>query len=122
MKYICSACGTEFLKWSGKCSSCGEWGTLEEYEEKVEVIGEAKPALFSSISEVANVKRMGTEKVLGERISTGFKEMDRVLGKGLVKGEVVLISGEPGIGKSTLLMQIVLKNLKNKRILYVCGE
>lgn len=122
MKYVCSACGAEFLKWSGKCSSCGEWGTLEEYEEKEETVGDIKPSVFRSISEIANVKEAGVEKNLGERMSTGFKEMDRVLGKGLVKGEVVLISGEPGIGKSTLLMQVVLKNLKNKRILYVCGE
>lgn len=117
MKYICSACGIESLKWSGKCSSCGQWGTLEEIEEvEVKDVKNIKPSKYKSIGE-DNKKSYGSG-----RISTGFKEIDRVLGKGLVKGEVVLMSGEPGVGKSTLLMQIVLNFVKKGKVLYICGE
>lgn len=121
MKYVCSACGTEFLKWSGKCSSCDQWGTLEEVEEEVTALNSlnnvhGQPAKYESIHE-NNGSLVGSET----RISTGINEVNRVLGTGLIPGEVVLISGEPGIGKSTLLMQILLK-FKAKKILYVCGE
>lgn len=121
MKYVCSACGAEFLKWSGKCPSCNEWGTLEEVAEDIQIKGnakvESKPAKYRSIADENSKASSGQE----ERISTGFTEVDRVLGKGLIPGEVVLISGEPGIGKSTLLMQILLK-FKDKKVLYICGE
>lgn len=119
MKYICSSCGTEFLKWSGKCPSCNEWGTLEEVEDTVSS-KEGKKAVHAASYKLigeetdSNIKRY-------DRVSSGFSEVDRVLGGGLIPGEVVLISGEPGIGKSTLLMQIVLR-YKAKKILYVCGE
>ena len=118
MKYICTSCGSEFLKWSGKCSNCGQWGTLEESEEIVENSNGAKKA---SKAKYAEKKKKKGDSHLDSRISTGYQEVDRVLGSGLIPGEVVLISGEPGIGKSTLLMQIVQK-FSNKKILYVCGE
>lgn len=117
MKYICSACGVESLKWSGKCSSCGQWGTFEEIEEvDIKDVKNIKPSKYKNIGE----DNKGSSN--SGRISTGFKEIDRVLGKGLVKGEVVLMSGEPGIGKSTLLMQIVLNFVKKGKVLYICGE
>ncbi len=119
MKYICTSCGSEFLKWSGKCPNCGQWGTLEESDEvPTDNTGSKKvsAAKYSSIAE-HNVDNGRSNS----RISTGYKEVDRVLGAGLIPGEVVLISGEPGIGKSTLLMQIVRK-FSDKKILYVCGE
>jgi len=119
MKYICTACGTESLKWSGKCPSCGQWGTLEESEElPVEKSGTkiGTAAKYESIFQDES-KAFSSDT----RISTGYTEVDRVLGTGLIPGEVVLISGEPGIGKSTLLMQVVLK-FSEKKILYVCGE
>lgn len=118
MKYICSSCGAESLKWSGKCPNCGEWGSLEESFEEEKVNGKTKPISpsdYKPISEYDN-------KAPSERFSTGFSELDRVLGKGLVPGEVVLISGEPGVGKSTLLMQIVMTYAKKGKVLYVCGE
>ncbi|MBP8979534.1 DNA repair protein RadA [Candidatus Dojkabacteria bacterium] len=124
MKYICSSCSAEFLKWSGKCSSCGEWGTLEETQE-IETISSSakeksvKASSFKSITEFSGEKKKILPK---ERMSTGYEEFDRVLGKGLVEGEVVLLSGEPGVGKSTLLMQIVLNFTKKGKVLYVCGE
>ena len=119
MKYICTACGTESLKWSGKCPSCNQWGTLEESEElPVEKAG----AKVGTAAQYESILQKESENFVSDtRMSTGYAEVDRVLGSGLIPGEVVLISGEPGIGKSTLLMQIVLK-FSDKKILYVCGE
>jgi len=124
MKYLCSACNAEFLKWSGKCSSCGEWGTLEEVEDVVDLKStDGKKSVhaskYSSLVELSKTKK---KKEVKGRISTGFAEFDRVLGKGVVPGEVILLSGEPGVGKSTLLMQIVLNFCKNGKVLYVGGE
>jgi len=123
MKYICSSCGAESLKWSGRCPYCGEWGTLEQVQE-VEVASEDKkkgsPASYKSITQFN--KKSSSNKGAKERILTGYKELDRVLGRGLMDGEVVLLSGEPGVGKSTLLMQVVLNFVKDGKVLYVCGE
>jgi DNA repair protein RadA/Sms len=122
MKYICTNCESEFLKWSGKCPSCGEWGTLEE-------IAEEAPSSSSSVKKEVNYKSIGkyngqsSSKTSQGRCSTGYSELDRVLGGGLVGGEVVLVSGEPGIGKSTILLQVAINLVKKgKKILYVCGE
>jgi len=119
MKYMCTACGTESLKWSGKCPSCGQWGTLEESDDlPVEKTG----AKVGTAASYESILQKDSEHFASDtRMSTGYAEVDRVLGTGLIPGEVVLISGEPGIGKSTLLMQIVLK-FSDKKILYVCGE
>lgn len=124
MKYVCSACNAEFLKWSGKCSSCGEWGTLEEMEDIVDVksMNSNKSAHASKYNSLVDLTKPKKKKEIKGRIGTGFSEFDRVLGKGIVPGEVILLSGEPGVGKSTLLMQIVLNFCKNGKVLYVCGE
>lgn len=122
MKYICSVCNTEFLKWSGKCSSCGEWGTLEESEEVPVVANSIKPVEASSYEPIKGFVAKKGKSEPKNRISTGFDEFDRVLGKGLVPGEVILLSGEPGVGKSTMLMQIVLNFCEKGKVLYVCGE
>lgn len=119
MKYICSSCGSEFLKWSGKCPNCHEWGTLEEVEEAPAANARDKTGVVAKYGPI--LQENNNTPSITTRISTGFTEVDRVLGSGLIPGEVVLVSGEPGIGKSTLLMQIVLK-FADKRILYVCGE
>ena len=123
MKYVCSSCGSEFLKWSGRCSNCGQWGTLEEVEDEVikedgKVSSTKSP--YKSIIEYR--KSTDSKKGAKNRLSTGFKELDRVLGGGLIEGEVVLVSGEPGVGKSTLLLQVALNLSVKKKILYVCGE
>lgn len=117
--YVCSACGYQSAKWSGKCNNCGEWNSLEEKvinEEKslskgnYDIFNRITATFLSEISYEAD-----------ERMITGISELDRVLGGGIVEGSVVLLSGDPGIGKSTILLQIADK-LKNKKILYVSGE
>jgi DNA repair protein RadA/Sms len=123
MKYICSACSSEFLKWSGKCSVCDEWGTLEEVAEVANTSVEdkrAKPADYKAITEYGS--KASSKNKTFSRISSGYKEFDRVLGGGFVPGEVVLLSGEPGVGKSTMLLQVALNLSSKYRILYICGE
>jgi DNA repair protein RadA/Sms len=122
MRYLCSTCGSESLKWSGKCPVCGEWGTLEEVDETSSITVSGQPISASSYKPISEYGAASSRDKSSGRISTGYMEFDRVLGKGLVDGEVVLLSGEPGVGKSTLLMQIVLKFLKKGKVLYVCGE
>ncbi len=120
--YFCQSCGYESAKWLGKCPSCNSWNTF--VEEIVEKATTKIPAWKSSgtgsrsnkPSKVENIES-STEK----RILTGDQELDRVLGGGLVTGSVTLIGGEPGIGKSTLMLQLAL-NLPQKKILYVSGE
>jgi DNA repair protein RadA/Sms len=123
MKYICSSCSSEFLKWSGKCSSCGEWGTLEEFSEhenNQQQISKKSKAIYRSITEYRD--STDSKNSSKHRLRTGFEELDRVLGGGLISGSVVLISGEPGVGKSTLLLEVALNLSSKNRILYVCGE
>jgi len=124
MKYICSSCGSEFLRWSGKCSVCNEWGTLEELSEEVVTAngkaGSNTKAVYKSITEYRG--STDSKKGAKNRLSTGYKEFDRVLGGGLISGEVVLMSGEPGVGKSTILLQVALNISSKLRVLYVCGE
>lgn len=120
IKFICQNCGYSSLKWLGKCPSCSEWNTFMEEEEipvskydaiKSESISKSVPQKLNEISESE-----------GERIVTGTSELDRVLGGGIVKGSMVLVGGDPGIGKSTLLLQIC-KYLGDKNdVFYVTGE
>lgn len=123
MKYICSSCGAEFLKWSGKCPSCNEWGTLEEVEE---TIVPAQSGIKSVKADYKSITKYGSrassKSALKDRINTGFDELNRVLGGGIIPGEIVLLSGEPGVGKSTILLQVALNLSRDMRILYVCGE
>ena len=116
-KYICSECGTITTTKTGKCSSCGSWGTLEEYHEP------AKPiAAPSSSPQVRVISALDVRPP--ERITTGISELDRVLGGGLVPGGVVLLGGQPGIGKSTLLLQAAgsVAKTRSAPVLYISGE
>lgn len=98
--WLCENCGNEFSTWSGKCSVCGEWNTLKEIKYQISDIknGGKEKVSFEKISEI--------ESKDTERISTGIGEFDRVLGGGVMPGSIILLGGEPGIGKSTLLLQI----------------
>ena len=121
--YICSNCGYETAKWAGKCPDCGEWNTMEET-----VRAPAAAPKFSAAARPASAlltRPLTIQEIDSddeERYHTGLSELDRVLGGGLVKGSLVLISGDPGIGKSTILLQICEYLGQNHRILYVSGE
>ena len=121
--YVCSQCGYETSKWNGKCPNCGEWNTFEEVELAVRAGGaKSKPTTVRDISDKI-VGIGGVDASYNEiRYATGLKELDRVLGGGLVKGSLVLLGGEPGIGKSTMLLQICQYLGQDHTILYVSGE
>ena len=117
--YICSECGYESPKWFGCCPGCGEWNTMNE-EIKAPVAAAAK-----SVANARSVKTYALSEITADeeiRYQTGLTELDRVLGGGIVKGSLVLLSGDPGIGKSTILLQICQYIGKNLDILYVSGE
>lgn len=118
--FVCSECGYSSPKWSGQCPSCREWNTMiEEITEvsKASAKTSRKPITAIKVSAVTDIDK--TDEL---RYYTGIGELDRVLGGGLVKGSVVLLSGDPGIGKSTLLMQACGTLCKDKKVLYVSGE
>lgn len=122
--YICRECGFESAKWNGKCPSCGEWNTFEEQEivtsSSKSSLTKNTPAVINLSSQIKDLGSIGTDDEV--RYSTGIGELDRVLGGGLVKGSLVLLGGEPGIGKSTLLLQICNYLSKERSILYISGE
>ena len=121
-QYTCSACGSISAKWSGKCLSCGEWNTLVE-TEPVTSSGNRFSARRSGITQTSPVLSLSDiDAVDVPRIISGIGEFDRVLGGGLVPGGVVLIGGDPGIGKSTLLLQALVNLSSTQKVLYVSGE
>lgn len=118
--YVCSACGFESGKWYGKCPECGEWNTMTEELQTASVKGSSARKSVSAVQRVMKLKDITGD--VEKRISTGIKEFDRVLGGGIVLGSLVLISGDPGIGKSTILLQICEYLGRDKYVLYVSGE
>ncbi len=115
--FVCSNCGNESSKWFGRCPACNEWNTC--YEEKINLKSSGKSA---SKKTAITVKLDDVKKQDIVRTKTGFDELDRVLGGGLVKGSLTLLGGEPGIGKSTLILQICDKIKGEGQVLYVSGE
>ncbi len=122
--YICSECGANYPKWMGKCTTCGSWNTiLEEVVVDTHSAKSGKVAVMSAPSSASSPKTISEiDSLDDERIHTGMGELDRVLGGGIVRGSLVLVGGDPGIGKSTLLLQICQHLGKTKNILYVSGE
>lgn len=117
--FFCTACGNETPKWQGKCPACGAWNTLEEHIERPTASGRSKTPL----SELKAPKTLSQVDSGDEiRFSTGMGELDRVLGGGAVEGSLVLVGGAPGIGKSTLLLQICNALCAQRSVLYVSGE
>ncbi|CBL17283.1 DNA repair protein RadA [Ruminococcus champanellensis] len=119
--YVCTECGYESLKWNGKCAGCGAWNSLEESTPAPAV--KSAPGARAAVDLSDRILELSQVDMESEvRYRTGMGELDRVLGGGLVKGELVLLGGEPGIGKSTLLLQICQYLGQNHSVLYVSGE
>ena len=117
MQFVCTECGWTSPKWNGCCQSCGAWNTLEE----VTPVANQAMKTFTNLSDKIHlISDISSENEI--RYHTGSSELDRVLGGGLVKGSIVLLGGEPGIGKSTLLLQICQFMGKDYKILYISGE
>lgn len=114
--FVCTECGAETPRWSGKCPACGAWNTLEEELRSAA----AKPSAIRTAVASRRLDDVAGEQ--GPRILTGLSELDRVLGGGIVAGGIMLIGGDPGIGKSTLLLQICKQLGQTERVLYVSGE
>lgn len=121
--YVCSACGYESPRWYGKCPSCDAWNTLEESLIQASAAVAAKP---NKRPQGTGAQALGLEEIEADRNihqSTGLPELDRVLGGGVVEGSMALVGGEPGVGKSTLLLQACAKlSAMGKRVLYISGE
>lgn len=118
--FYCTACGNESPKWTGQCSACGAWNTMQEHQERPSPVGRGKTA---PVGVSRNPQKL-TEVNTGDevRFSTGMGELDRVLGGGAVEGSLILVGGAPGIGKSTLLLQICNSLCTDRSVLYVSGE
>lgn len=118
--FYCTNCGNETPRWQGKCPACGAWNTIEEHIEKPTSTGKAKAA---PVGQSRRPQKIGQVTSDGEiRFSTGMGELNRVLGGGAVAGSLVLVGGAPGIGKSTLLLQICSSLCEGRTVLYVSGE
>lgn len=122
--YFCTDCGNETMKWQGKCPACGAWNTIVEHTQK------AAPSAVRSVKSMApagagykkpkSIRQVeGTDEL---RFTTGLNELDRVLGGGAVEGSLILVGGAPGIGKSTLLLQVCSDLCKKYTVLYISGE
>lgn len=118
--YVCSSCSYESSRWLGQCPKCKEWGTLEEEVRNIAAETTKKSLNPAGRSRVYALSEIHTD--MQHRLDTGLNELNRVLGGGIVKGSIVLLSGDPGIGKSTLLLQICEFLGKSLKILYVSGE
>ena len=118
--FFCTNCGSETLKWMGRCPACGAFNTMEEHIEKPIAAGKAKPAPVGMSRRPQRIRDVtGDDEI---RFSTGMGELDRVLGGGSVAGSLVLVGGAPGIGKSTLLLQICNRLCSERKVLYISGE
>lgn len=116
VQFVCSNCGATSSSWSGRCYNCGEWNTLQE---QVQLVG-TTDAIKGNKLNTSTIKT-GLKQDL-PRLISGMKEVDNVFGGGIVAGSVILLAGQPGIGKSTLLMQLANSLAKNEKVLYVSGE
>lgn len=118
--FFCTNCGSETLRWMGRCPACGAFNTMEEHIEKPVAAGKAKPAPVGMSRRPQRIREVTGDGEI--RFSTGMGELDRVLGGGAVAGSLVLVGGAPGIGKSTLLLQICNRLCSDRKVLYISGE
>src|SRR3989344_8583504 len=117
--FVCQQCGNEYSKWMGKCTACNSWNSLVETAQFTKKGKSKTSAQGRPSSGGETVKLTDIEASQMQRVTTGISELDRALGGGLVNGQVVLVAGDPGIGKSTLLLQLA-NNLD--KVIYVSGE
>ena len=119
--FYCTECGNETAKWAGKCPACGAWNTIVEQPELPKGVGKGGSARVGLTRRRAcPVTDLAADEEI--RFPTGMGELDRVLGGGAVKGSLVLVGGAPGIGKSTLMLQICSKLCEFSKVLYISGE
>lgn len=118
--FYCTSCGNETPKWQGRCPACGAWNAIEEHTVKSSATGRACPAPVGASRSAVRLREIDTDDTI--RFSTGMGELDRVLGGGAVAGSLVLVGGAPGIGKSTLLLQICNSLCAGRKVLYITGE
>ena len=118
--FYCTQCGNESPKWQGRCPACGAWNAMEEHVEKKIPAGRSQSAPVGMSRKAQSISQVDCDAEI--RFSTGMGELDRVLGGGAVAGSLVLVGGAPGIGKSTLLLQICAQLCQGRRVLYVSGE
>ena len=117
--YVCSECGEQYPKWQGKCNSCNSWNSISETIINTTAPNNRFKALNNN-SQVVLLNNVETEDI--QRKKTGIAELDRVLGGGIAVGSVILIGGDPGIGKSTLLLQVLEQISLQNKVLYITGE
>ena len=120
--FFCTECGNETPKWAGRCPACGAWNTIVEQEAAPRAKGRSSKGGMAAVHAVKAVSLTDIESSHEIRFSTGMGELDRVLGGGAVKGSLVLVGGAPGIGKSTLMLQICQSLCASSKVLYVSGE
>lgn len=118
--FYCTSCGNETPKWVGRCPGCGQWNTLEEFVEKPTAVAQVRSSSVGMSRKPQSISQVDTDSEI--RFNTGMGELDRVLGGGAVAGSLVLVGGAPGIGKSTLLLQICDSLCRGHSVLYVSGE
>lgn len=116
--FFCQNCGHEESKWLGQCPACKEWNTF--VEEKVSGVTKGSTVKTARESQVVSLSEVSADD--HTRMTTGIRELDRVLGGGIVPGSLVLVGGDPGIGKSTLLLQVCQNLSREKKLLYISGE
>ncbi len=125
LAYVCTECGADYAQWQGQCTACGEWNSLKEFKvsaSKTKASGRTQTVGYAGASEqtVMSVNEVELSEV--PRIDSSLSELDRVLGGGIVPGSVVLIGGDPGVGKSSLLLQVCCQLSQSQKVLYVTGE
>ncbi len=125
-QFVCQQCGATYAKWVGKCTNCGEWNTLIEQIVEPEIKSTKKSALARGQASGKKLKFDSFDKITPsdakERLKTEFPDLNTVLGGGILLGSVSLLTGQPGIGKSTILMQICAEVAKKRKVLYISGE
>jgi len=120
-RFVCGNCGANYTKWTGRCENCGAWNTLTEEAIDAGASVVAKGTVSGTVLKPQSIGSIEVSE-LEARLDTGFSELNDVLGGGILPGGVMLVAGQPGIGKSTLLLQVAASVAMDRPVLYVSGE